>query len=313
MKLSKAVETYVAYKRSLGMGFRGEAVRLRAFVKSVGDSDMQRVRPPAVRRYLDGNGQVTSFWFAKYHTLAAFYRYAVARRYVLKSPLPRNRPQQPEKFQPYIYTNDDMRRLIDAADSRHRYVWLLTPDTVRTLLLLLYGTGLRISEALRLNLMDFDRKSAVLTIHETKFFKSRFVPVGPDLCRVLEDYIDRQWPSAQRTEDAPLLGTVKYARISRQTAELVYKRLREEAGVHRAASARFQPRLHDFRHTFAVVRLVTWYREGKNVQRLLPHLTTYLGHGRIQDTARYLTMTTELLQEASLCFERYARPEVAHV
>jgi integrase len=93
---------------------------------------------------------------------------------------------------------------------------------------------------------------------------------------------------------------------------LVYKRLREDAGVCRSADARFQPRLHDLRHTFAVVRLVTWYREGKNVQRLLPHLTTYLGHGTIHGTTRYLTMTTELLQEANACFERYARPEVPH-
>jgi len=99
----------------------------------------------------------------------------------------------------------------------------------------------------------------------------------------------------------------------RQTAELVFKRLREEAAVSRSSDARFQPRLHDFRHTFAVVRLVTWYREGKNVQRLLPHLSTYLGHARLDDTQRYLTMTTELLEQASICFEQYARPEETHV
>lgn len=312
MRLSHAIEAYITHKRSLGMGFRGEAVRLRAFVQAVGDGNMRQVRLPAVRLYLDGKGPVTSFWFAKYHTLSAFYRYAVARHYVQKNPLPRSRPQKPERFQPYIYTNEDMRRLIDAADSRHRYVWLLAPHTVRALLLLLYGTGLRIGEALKLNLEDFDRSSGVLTIRETKFFKSRLVPVGPDLRRLLEAYIDQQWPPAYCTETAPLLGTEKYQRITRQTAELVYKRLREEAGVRRSPDARFQPRLHDFRHTFAVVRLVTWYREGKNVQRLLPHLTTYLGHNRIQDTARYLMMTVELLEEASLCFERYARPEASH-
>jgi hypothetical protein len=130
--------------------------------------------------------------------------------------------------------------------------------------------------------------------------------------KVLEVYIGRQWPPAYHVDRTPLLGTVKHQRITRQTAELVYKRLREEAGVCRSMDARFQPRLHDLRHTFAVVRLVTWYREGKNVQRLLPHLTTYLGHGTIQGTTRYLTMTSELLQEASSCFERYARPEVPH-
>ena len=194
MKLSQAIEAYIVHKRSLGMCFRSDATRLRAFVKNVGDSDIRRVRPQAVRRYLDGRGgPVTSFWFAKYYSLTAFYRYAVARHYVRNSPLPHSKPQKPEKFQAYIYTNDDMRKLIDAADSRHRYVWLLTPDTVRALLLLLYGTGLRISEALRLNIGDFDRDSGVLTIRETKFFKSRFVPIGPDLRRLLEAYIDRQW------------------------------------------------------------------------------------------------------------------------
>jgi len=310
MRLSSVVENYIAHKRSLGMLFNSDAVRLRAYVKAVGDVDIRRIRPAAVRQFLYGVGPVTAYWFSKYHSLNPFYRYAIAHRHVSRSPLPLTKPCEAARFEPYIYTNQDMQRLIDAADSRHRFVWILDPHTVRTLLLLLYGTGLRISEALRLNLDDFDVENRVLTIHETKFFKSRFVPVGEDLGRVLRDHLDRQWPVERRTPAAPLLRTQKYERIKRQTAELVFKRLREKAGVARPSTARYQPRLHDFRHTFAVVRLVTWYREGKNVQRLLPHLTTYLGHLRIMETQRYLTMTTELLQQASLCFERYARPEV---
>ena len=310
MRLFSVVESYIAHKRSLGMLFNSEAVRLRAYVKAMGDVDIRRVRPAAVRQFLYGVGPVTAYWFSKYHSLNSFYRYAIAHHHVSQSPLPLTKPQEPARFEPYIYTNQDMQRLIDAADSRHRFVWILDPHTVRTLLLLLYGTGLRISEALRLNLDDFDVENRVLTIHETKFFKSRFVPVGEDLGHVLREYIDQQWPVERRTPTAPLLRTQKYERIKRQTAELVFKRLREKADVARPSTARYQPRLHDFRHTFAVFRLVTWYREGKNVQRLLPHLTTYLGHLRIMETQRYLTMTTELLQQASLCFERYARPEV---
>ncbi|MGB7330779.1 MAG: tyrosine-type recombinase/integrase [Terriglobales bacterium] len=310
MRLSSVVENYIAHKRSLGMLFNTDAVRLRAYVKAMGDIDIRRVRPAAVRQFLYGVGPVTAYWFSKYHSLNPFYRYAIAHHHVSKNPLPLTKPCEPARFEPYIYTNQDMQRLIDAADSRHRFVWILDPHTVRTLLLLLYGTGLRISEALRLNLDDFDVENRVLTIHETKFFKSRFVPVGEDLGLVLREYLDQQWPAERRTPTAPLLRTQEYERIKRQTAELVFKRLREKAGVARPSTARYQPRLHDFRHTFAVVRLVTWYREGKNVQRLLPHLTTYLGHLRIMETQRYLTMTTELLQQASLCFERYARPEV---
>ena len=312
MNLSQAVEQYILHKRSLGMGFRGEAVRLRAFVQAIGDCDMRLIEPAPVLRFLEGNGPLTMFWFSKYHALKTFYRYALARDYCASCPLPLSVPQKPELFQPYIYTNQDIERLIDAADSRHRYVWLLEPHTVRTLLLLLYGTGLRISEALRLNIDDFDRDSGVLTVRETKFFKSRFVPVGADLKSVLCDYIDKQWKERLQDETTPLLGTHRGQPIRRQTAELVFKRLREHAGVVRSTDASYQPRLHDFRHTFAVVRLVTWYREGKNVQRLLPHLSIYLGHGRLRDTQRYLTMTTELLEQASICFEQYARPEGPH-
>ena len=95
MILSEAVEAYILHKRSLGMGFRGEAVRLRAFVRAVGDRDMRRVGPAPVRRFLEGAGPITSFWFAKYYTLNAFYRYAVARGYVSKCPLPTSTPQKP--------------------------------------------------------------------------------------------------------------------------------------------------------------------------------------------------------------------------
>jgi integrase/recombinase XerD len=216
MILSQAVEQYILHKRSLGMGFRSEAVRLGAFVQAIGDRDMHLIESAPVLRFLEGTGPVTTFWFSKYHTLKAFYRYALARDYCASCPLPLSVPQKPDPFQPYIYTNQDIERLIDAADSRHRYRWLLEPHTVRTLLLLLYGTGLRISEALRLTLEDFDTGAGVLTIRETKFFKSRSVPVGSDLSGVLCNYIKRQWPQRSRFEATPLLGTHKGAPITRQ-------------------------------------------------------------------------------------------------
>jgi integrase len=162
-----------------------------------------------------------------------------------------------------------MQHLIDAA-RRPRDRRLLEPHTLQTLLLLLYGTGLRISEAVRLNLADFDLKAGVFTIRETKFYKSRFVPVGPDLDDVVRRYIAHQWCAGQLSETTPLLGTRQKEPLSRQLAETSFQHLRKEACVSRPGSPRSQPRLHDFRHTFAVVRLVTWYREGKNVQHLLP-------------------------------------------
>ena len=308
MKLRLAVEEYIEHKRSLGMVFGSQGVVLRAFATAQGDISMKQVSAEETRKFLDGGGPLTHFWFAKYGTIRGFYCFSLARQYATQSPLPSRRPRPPEEFQPYIYTTQDMRRLLHAAQREHER-WLLEPHTLQTLLLLLYGTGLRISEAVKLSLADFDLTAGVLTIRESKFYKSRFVPVGPDLLEALRRYIARQW-SARVSGTTPLLGTRRAKRISRQLAETTFQYLRKEAGVSRPGGPRSQPRLHDFRHTFATVRLVTWYREGRNVQRLLPHLSTYLGHYKIRHTQRYLTMTTELLREASICFERYATPEV---
>ena len=94
--------------------------------------------------------------------------------------------------------------------------------------------------------------------------------------------------------------------VTRQQAERAFRRLREQAQIHRTDGSRYQPRLHDLRHSFAVHRLIQWYRQGADVQRLLPNLSTYLGHRNLSGTQRYLTMTAELLQLAGERFEQYA-------
>ncbi len=171
-----------------------------------------------------------------------------------------------------------------------------------------YGTGLRISEAIHLEHRDVDLDAMILTVRETKFYKSRLVPVSEDLAAVLRCYFQKKWNGAQSSPKAPFLATYDSRPVTRQTAELAFKRIRYEADVKRTDGFHYQPRLHDFRHTFAVCRLVSWYREEKNVQRLLPHLATYLGHVSIQETSRYLSMTKELIDEAGHRFEQYAAP-----
>jgi integrase/recombinase XerD len=100
-------------------------------------------------------------------------------------------------------------------------------------------------------------------------------------------------------------------RVERRVVERAFACLRRHAGLCRTDGPE-QPRLHDLRHSFAVHRVVAWYREGANVQDWLPKLATYLGHLDLGSTQRYLTMTPELLEEASQRFARYAWPEVAH-
>jgi len=304
MKLAQAVAAYVVSKQSLGMRFATEARTLKSFCRIIGNVGIDEIDPGRVRSFLDGNGPVTSFWHRKLDALRGFYRFALAREYVTTSPLPTTVPQQPQLFVPYIYSLDEVRRLIEATTSReHRSFSALT---CRTLLLLLYGTGLRISEALGLDMADVDLEAKLLRIRETKFYKTRLVPTGPDLTKVLATYASQRDKHLPTTPDAAFLVTRQGTRPSRAGAESVFKQLREVAQVRRDDGSRYQPRLHDLRHAFAVTRLIRWYRDGADVQRLLPQLATYLGHVHIGGTQRYLSMTPELLRHASVRFERYA-------
>ena len=210
---------------------------------------------------------------------------------------------------PYIYSRDELRRLLDPAiiETSRRGAVQLDAVTFRTLLLLLYGAGLRFSEATRLTLADVDLAEAILTIRATKFYKSRLVPVGLQLATVLANYLllQRRDRLAQ-DETSFFLANRDGTRLASSTVQAAFDALRRIAGVHGRTSGCRVPRLHDLRHSFAVHRLTAWYREGADVQRLLPVLSTYLGHSDLEGTKIYLSMTPELLQLASLRFGHYA-------
>ena len=192
-------------------------------------------------------------------------------------------------------------------ESSRRGAVQLDAVTFRTLLLLLYGAGLRFSEATGLTLADVDLAEAVLTIRATKFYKSRLVPIGPQLATVLANYMPlRPRGGLAQGEAAFLLANRDGTRLASSTVQAAFDALRRIAGVHGAAGGRQIPRLHDLRHSFAVHSLTAWYRQGADVQRLLPVLSTYLGHADLEGTKVYLSMTPELLQQASLRFARYA-------
>lgn len=313
MKLLQGVTQYIEYKQSLGMGFENEAKILRFFCRTIGDLEIANVGTDQVREFLDGSRPVTFYWYRKYEALLGFYRYAMLRNYVGTFPLPTSSPKAAQAFRPHIYTADEINRLLRATDAPQPNWSKISPRTMRALLLTLYGAGLRISEALTLTIADADFQNDVLTIRESKFYKSRLIPIGRDLSGVLNDYAaQRQQTSHSAEAAAPFFCTRKGRPINLGNARSAFARLRKQAGVARNEDARYQPRLHDLRHSFAVHRLVAWYRAGENVQRLLPHLSTYLGHISIAATQRYLTMTPELLCQAGKRFEQYAYPEVAN-
>jgi site-specific recombinase XerD len=131
------------------------------------------------------------------------------------------------------------------------------------LLLLLYGAGLRISEALSLTLVNVDLPTGILTIRESKFYKTRLVPMSPALTSALGVYLAQRAKEHTTKPDAPLFLTRAAKPVVRHTAENIFSRLRTRTGVLRHDGGRYQPRLHDLRHAFAVHRLVSGIGRGR--------------------------------------------------
>jgi len=314
MNIDELVTQYITFRQTLGARYRSEGDLLRSFCRAVGPRTcVTHVGVEVVAAFLAGAGPVTSAWFNKYKALKGLFNFAISRGHLTEAPLPATLPQRPPPFVPYIYTHDELRRLLDATPLSRGGTTLVEPDTLRAILLLLYGAGLRIGEALALSVADVELANAVVTVRDTKFFKSRLVPVGHQLAEVLTEYARRRAAAHPgcATNSHFFLGK-SGAPIQMHTMEDTFRRLANRAGVRRSDGARYQPRLHDLRHSFAVHRLTAWYRQGADVQSLLHHLSVYLGHTSLAATQLYLTMTPDLLHQAATRFERYARGEDGH-
>jgi site-specific recombinase XerD len=306
MKLSEAIDLYIHRRRALGAYLHGPETILRSFLHRYGNLDLHRIRTSQITQFLNGRrGVRSSTWRGKYGALKLFLAYWCLRGRLRQSPVPLTAPKSPQDFIPYIYSRAELRRLLEALPQcQRRSACLITAVTVRALLLLLYGTGMRLGEALGLRVVDVDLAQNLIRIREAKFYKTRLVPIGDDVHRVLKNYLSS--PNRKKRADSPLFQSKTRERIKAAIAERAFKRLRKMCGVRRPDTFSFQPRIHDLRHTFAVHRVTAWYRQGADVQKLLPALSTYLGHVSLESTQRYVTLTPELLRQANNRFERYA-------
>jgi site-specific recombinase XerD len=311
MTIAQTVEQYIQHKRSLGMKFDSPAVILRSFARAAGDAMPDDFDAEQVHAFLFGCGTSAQTAIQKWSTLRGLYRFALARGIATTSPLPVRMPRVSETLMPHIYDADELRYLLQTVV--HLPLSKLQPHTVQAMLLVLYGAALRIGEAVRLVISDVDFVNMLLKIRVSKFYKDRLVPIGGDLAPVLQSYAaTRQCLGHSDEDSAPFFVSDAGDRITIQLAEQAFRRLRELAKVNREDGGHFQPCLHGLRHSFAVHRLVEWYKAGSDVNLMLPKLSTFLGHLQVSYTQRYLTMTPELLQEASSRFETFAKPEGSH-
>ncbi|MDH5725181.1 MAG: tyrosine-type recombinase/integrase [Nitrospira sp.] len=205
---------------------------------------------------------------------------------------------------PYIFTPQQVRTIMARA-RRIGPPGSLRPMLLSTLIGLLATTGLRIGEALKLTLADVDLTHRVLLIRQTKFNKSRHVPLSASTACALSVFLgQRQAAGFSTIPTAPVFVNPEGQAYSQTRVGELFRAIARTCKLRGPVSAR-GPRLHDFRHTFAVQRLVTWYRQGAPLAAKLPLLSTYLGHTTLTGTEVYLQATAELLEEAGQRFHRH--------
>lgn len=308
MNTHDLIEQYLAARRAQGTALKSGQRMLMQFARETGNRPLVEVTPSAVAAFLRGHNGLTATWATRYGLLSSLYKYAIARGHVRTSALPEQRPQLPPPIAAYIYSREEVQRMLDATAAFHNTWSPLQAYTYRTLLLLLYAAGLRVSEALALNCDELDVDERLILIRQTKFYKSRWVPTSARLTEILDRYRGRrsiELPMPQGRGSA-LFASRTGHRMDYQRVVTLFQRVRADADITTPPGQHRLPRLHDLRHTAAAHRVEQWYREGKDVQQLLPQLATYLGHVSVVSTQRYLQMTSTILQHASDRFEAYA-------
>ena len=200
---------------------------------------------------------------------------------------------------PHIYTNTEISNLMNAT-KQYQKKFGFNAITLKYIIGLLSCTGLRVSEVIKLNEKDVDLMNGVLTIHESKAHKSRYVPLHPTAISALKRYLILKHKYIHLPLCNNFFINKKGKSIIIGSLEVDYRLLRKTAGLNN------NPRLYDLRHTFACRRLEQWYEEQKNIDLYIVYLSVYLGHSSVGNTYWYLSATPELMSIVSKRFEKFS-------
>lgn len=304
--IDRSIDRYLERQRALGRAYRTEEDVLRSLSRSLVSRGLANIDLPAFDQ-----------WCASHQGLTANVRrnrQRIVRNWCLYRqreepscfvPDPNRFPRPHPHQAPVIVAPDQIARMLLAADAvRPSVNSSLRPKVLRLATVLLYSAGLRRGELIGLQLGDVNPRDAVLRIRQSKFHKSRWVPLSRDAGDELRHYLQqrqRQWGMPAPCDPLLCHGTRRCSGYTGTGLSDGLHKLMEAAGVHGWDGRR--PRIHDLRHSFAIQCLLRWYRQGADVQSQLPKLAMYMGHVSIASTAYYLRWIPELAQAASDRFE----------
>jgi integrase/recombinase XerD len=242
-------------------------------------------------------------WKQRLDAARGFARYLAASDPSAEVPPTGLLDARPNRHRPYIFTGQEIAALMTAA-GRHR--WHLPALTYPALFGLIAATGMRLSEATSLDDADADLGEGMLTIRDSKFGKSRRIPVDATVVTALRDYQERRRGLRPAPAAPALFISAHGTRLLGHHADVEFRRVTALTGI--GANAASPPRVHDLRHAFAVRTLAGWYRDGGDVAARMPLLSAYLGHVSPVSTYWYLHAVPELL---ALAAQRLENAEAA--
>lgn len=303
--LAPQIERLVQLRRLSGTDYRSQADLLACFDRFLVEHRVHRPRITRALcdRYLQSLSRLAPRTQAN--------RFSVVRQlsaYLARSdplgfiPEPLRAPSSFQAHRAYVFSESQIQSLLTAA-LRLPPPKSLRPHTYHTLLGLMYTTGIRIGEARALNMKHFLPAERRLYIAEGKFRKTRWVALSSSTNTALRWYVERRRKKTPHTVDSPFFLNERHRQLSYPTVRATFHRLLADCGIPRHSHS--GPRIHDLRHTFAVHRLLAWYRDGEDVNARLPLLATYMGHVDVNSTRIYLQPTAELLGEVQRRFHQH--------
>lgn len=305
-KLSMALDEYLKVRRALGYKLHMQGRQLRQFVEFADRAGADFITTELALEWAMQSAEAQPIWRTRrLGMVRQFARHCSAADPRTIVPPPDLLPYQYRRPAPYIYRDEQITQLLQAAQRLPSRMGLRS-HTYTTLLGLYVTTGLRCNEALQLDRGDVDLTNGVVTVRNTKFGKSRYVPLHRTAKLALQRYAVRRDRICREPISPGFFLSERGTRLSQSAVEDTFVKLSCQIGLRGDGASR-GPRIHDLRHRFATATLLRWYRRGVDVEQHLPELSTYIGHVRVIDTYWYLTSTPELLHYALRRVERSSR------
>jgi integrase len=299
--LAPICKAFIAEKRGVGYSYQSEAEMLSVFSRFSEGFDIAPNTLPeeVVKAWIAPRmGEADRTRYNRFSIIHLFAEYMVRMGYHAYIPAKVEAGKQHKTFVPYIFTHSEIQSFFRAVDSMQP--WKKTSAPRRHLVMpvlfrLLYCCGLRVSEAAKLRGEDVDLNNGVLTIRDSKFGKSRYVPMSEELTAVCRQYAKTRLVGESDDWFLPARDGGYYGSRSIYTA---FRELLGKARIPHGGRGK-GPRIHDLRHTFAVHCLQKWVACNAEITTALPHLMEYLGHANISATEQYLRMTAEVYPQIS--------------